>query len=249
MDYPQELPSIKEDIEENRTKEWLAAHLWERFLETHTKNEDFIKYKIFFFTDNFDSEKAVKIYESHVCSMEGRGNGPVNPEQCEILKKITDAIQSYDSDPKSFQGFVGMLDAPGGTGKTFLIETLDAYCALPENNFLCLCSAFSGVAAQLLPNGVTIHRRFNMVPGMDPEQNCNIDRGSTKAKLLEEARLIVMDEVTMMSKIDLERIDRTLRYLMKKEDVPFGGKVIILSGDFRQILPVEKIHLILVIRV
>ena len=106
------------------------------------------------------------------------------------------------------------VDAPGGTGKTFLIETLAAWCALPENNFLCLCSAFSGVAAQLLPNGVTIHRRFNMKPGMDPETNCNIDRGSSKAQLLQEAKLIVMDEVTMMSKVDLERIDRTLRYLM-----------------------------------
>ena len=36
-----------------------------------------------------------------------------------------------------------------------------------------------------LPNGITIHRRFGMIPGMDPEMNCNIDAGSTKAKLIE----------------------------------------------------------------
>ena len=42
----------------------------------------------------------------------------------------------------------------------------------------------------------------------------------------------------MMSRIDLERIDRTMRFLMSN-DKPFGGKVVILSGDFRQILPVE----------
>ena len=167
--------------------------------------------------------------------------GVTNPEQLEILAKIETEIKKYDDDPESYEGFVGMLDAPGGTGKTFLIETLAAFCALPENNFLCLCSAFSGVAAQLLPNGITIHRRFNMVPDMDPETLCNIERGSTKAELLKEAKLIVMDEVTMMSKIDLERIDKTLRLLMDKDDVPFGGKIILLSGDFRQIS--KKFHL------
>ena len=216
VDYPKELPPVIEQMKENRTKEWLAAH-------------------------NFDSEKAKKIYASHKSSMEGNNRiGKPNPEQLNILAKIEGEIKKYNDDPAQYGGFVAMLDAPGGTGKTFLIETLAAYCALPTNNFLCLCSAFSGVAAQLLPNGVTIHRRFNMVPDMDPEVNCNIDRESTKAELLKEAKLIVMDEVTMMSKIDLERIDRTLRLIMNKEDVPFGGKIILLSGDFRQILPVEK---------
>jgi ABC-type Mn2+/Zn2+ transport system ATPase subunit len=73
-----------------------------------------------------------------------------------------------------------------------------------------------------------------MVPGMDPEQNCNIDAGSATAKLLREAKLLVMDEVTMMSKVDLHRIDRTLQFLMDNRK-PFGGKVVLLSGDFRQV--------------
>ena len=43
----------------------------------------------------------------------------------------------------------------------------------------------------------------------------------------------------MMSKVDLERIDRSMQWLMQN-DKPFGGKIVILSGDFRQILPVES---------
>ena len=43
----------------------------------------------------------------------------------------------------------------------------------------------------------------------------------------------------MMAKVDMERIDRSLRFLMDN-DKPFGGKIILLSGDFRQILPVER---------
>jgi len=47
--------------------------------------------------------------------------------------------------------------------------------------------------------------------------------------LLRKATVLIMDEVTMMSKVDLERIDRTMRFLMKN-DKPFGGKIVILSG-------------------
>ena len=90
-------------------------------------------------------------------------------------------------------------------------------------------SLHKGVAAQLLPNGITIHRRFGMVPGMDPESLCNISADSTKARLLRKSTVLIMDEVTMMSKVDLERIDRTMRFLMKNNK-PFGGKIVILSG-------------------
>ena len=51
--------------------------------------------------------------------------------------------------------------------------------------------------------------------------------------------MLVLDEIAMMSKVDLERIERSLQLLMDN-DHPFGGKIVILSGDFRQILPVEK---------
>ena len=36
----------------------------------------------------------------------------------------------------------------------------------------------------------------------------------------------------------LAAIDRALRDIMKTPDTPFGGKVLVLGGDFRQVLPV-----------
>ena len=47
----------------------------------------------------------------------------------------------------------------------------------------------------------------------------------------------------MMHRFAFEAVDRTLRDLMKAidpvlEDQPFGGKVMVFGGDFRQILPV-----------
>ena len=42
----------------------------------------------------------------------------------------------------------------------------------------------------------------------------------------------------MLHSFQLEALDRTLRDLMNVQNVAFGGKIIILSGDFRQCLPV-----------
>ena len=52
------------------------------------------------------------------------------------------------------------------------------------------------------------------------------------------AKLLLIDEATMLDRYQLESLDRTLRDLMGQPKLPFGGKVLVLSGDFRQCLPV-----------
>ncbi len=49
----------------------------------------------------------------------------------------------------------------------------------------------------------------------------------------------------MTSRIAFEALDRTLRDIMRTVDprlaeLPFGGKILILGGDFRMVLPVVK---------
>merc|ERR1712015_268359 len=48
----------------------------------------------------------------------------------------------------------------------------------------------------------------------------------------------MIDEATMLDRYQLEALDRTLRFLEGDEDTPFGGKIVVLAGDFRQCLPV-----------
>ena len=43
----------------------------------------------------------------------------------------------------------------------------------------------------------------------------------------------------MAPKYAMELVDRTLCDIMDN-DLPFGGKIIVLGGDFRQLLPVKN---------
>ncbi|GBN60773.1 hypothetical protein AVEN_60072-1 [Araneus ventricosus] len=58
-----------------------------------------------------------------------------------------------------------------------------------------------------------------------------------EADKLRQEVLIIIDEITMLTKDGLRCIDSLLRDLMNN-DKPLGGKVIKIGGDFRQTLPV-----------
>ncbi len=62
---------------------------------------------------------------------------------------------------------------------------------------------------------------------------------SEDAKLLKDSSLIIWDEATIATHYALDAVDRLLKDLMNKNS-PFGGKVTLLGGDFRQCLPVVK---------
>ena len=59
---------------------------------------------------------------------------------------ISDAIRNHDR-----EGFIGFIDAPGGTGKTYGLNTFLNYAR--SQGDIALASAFSGVAALLLTGG------------------------------------------------------------------------------------------------
>ena len=73
---------------------------------------------------------------------------------------------------------------------------------------------------------------------LDKDSVCFIGKQSPEAALIRAADLIVWDEAPMMHKHVFEAVDRTLRDITGRPDVLFGGKVVVLGGDFRQILPV-----------
>ncbi|XGW25597.1 hypothetical protein V3C99_006755 [Haemonchus contortus] len=60
-------------------------------------------------------------------------------------------------------------------------------------------------------------------------------RQQKEAQQLRETDMIIWDEISMTPKSALEAVDCLLRDIMQAE-APFGGKVIVIGGDFRQIL-------------
>ena len=103
---------------------------------------------------------------------------------------------------------------------------------------MALAMATTGIAATLLQLGRTFHSRMKAPLEPDVTSTLSISVQSNLAELIRMARLFLIDESTMLNKFLLEAMDRTLRDIMMKPDLPFGGKIVILAGDFKQCLPV-----------
>uniref|UniRef100_A0A2N9GSG7 ATP-dependent DNA helicase n=1 Tax=Fagus sylvatica TaxID=28930 RepID=A0A2N9GSG7_FAGSY len=129
----------------------------------------------------------------------------------------------------------------GGTGKTYLWKTLIS--CLRSQGQIVLAMASSGIAALLLPGGRTAHSRLQIPIIVTEESTCGIKQGTHAAELMTKVSLIIWDEAPMAHRYCFEAVDRSLRDILRFTNTnsvnkPFGGKTVVLGGDFRQILPV-----------
>lgn len=158
----------------------------------------------------------------------------LNPGQLRAFSSIVDAV--LNNRPGFF--FVSRY---GGTGKTYLWRCIVAH--LRAQRKIVLTVASSGVASILLPRGRTAHSRFKIPCDLDDSSVCDIRRGTMLAELIQRTSLIIWDEALMTNKKAFEAVDRTLHDIQsarcqEASAYPFGGIVVVLGGDVRQILPV-----------
>ena len=99
--------------------------------------------------------------------------------------------------------------------------------------------AWTGIAATLLTRGQTVHSLFKLPVPVTECSTCNISPTSQQAAHIKSTALFIIDEASMIPSHALHAIDLLLRDLTKL-DLPFGGKVMLLGGDFRQVLPVVR---------
>ena len=128
----------------------------------------------------------------------------------------------------------------GGTGKTSLFREIIHRMRRPPLRMKVIVSASTGTAAILLPGGSTAHSIFRLGYKVTIDQPPNFTLESFFAKRIREASLIIVDEITMLHNVVTTLIDRICRELAPKnyKEIPFGGKVVVFSGDFKQSLPV-----------
>lgn len=92
--------------------------------------------------------------------------------------------------------------------------------------------AFTGITASLLPNGKIVHKAFGLPVPLFSDSSSNIKIQSQEAENFKSIDLFIWDEAPTAPRYALEAVDRTLRDLTKI-DKSFGGKIILLGGNFR----------------
>jgi ATP-dependent DNA helicase PIF1 len=139
-----------------------------------------------------------------------------------------------------------MIGGPG-TGKTFLAKYLASCC-----NTLGVgarSAALAASAAGLLTKGATLHTLIGLGGrGKKGKEGGGVPRDFTKQispdKLrrlrdkFRNVRLLVIDEISMVPVDLLGHVNHRLQVIMEKPNILFGGLVVVMMGDFRQLPPV-----------
>ena len=156
-------------------------------------------------------------------------------EQKAIVATVLRALD--DPDPKKNKVF--MLQGSAGSGKSFLLNHILDRVRERGSTGISLAVASSGIASQLLVGGTTAHFRFKIpLHVIDDCATCDVAKGSAEALLFREAKLIAWDEAPMMQAHVFSAVDRTLGDVCDNAATLFAGKVFLMSGDFRQLLPI-----------
>ena len=130
------------------------------------------------------------------------------------------------------------LTGSAGSGKT---HTLRQYIEwLNEHDIPVAITASTGIAATHM-NGQTIHG-WSGIGVREFLTDADIDALEQKQylfKRFEKARVLIIDEVSMLHAHRLDMVERVCRRF-RRNDLPFGGLQVILSGDFFQLPPITR---------
>jgi len=170
----------------------------------------------------------------------------LKPEQRGIFDQIISCLT--DNTAKCFH-----VDAPAGCGKTYLCQTILMYSRY--KGMVSLACATTGIAAIHYIGGQTVHSFFKLPLHENPDvlegdnfestllnvlRKKNGTGTNNRVELLRKASIIIWDEVCMAHKRMIHAVDKLMRKIMDKPLIPFGGKLIITLGDWRQVCPVQS---------
>ncbi|PPQ82287.1 hypothetical protein CVT25_008437 [Psilocybe cyanescens] len=153
----------------------------------------------------------------------------LNDDQRAAYTRIIESIEREE-------GKIFFLNGPGGTGKTYVYNTI---CAkIRSEGKIILCISSSGISALLIRGGRTAHSMFKIpIDTLSEGSVCGIPKDSSRADLLRSTKAIIWDEIGAQHRHAVEAVDRTFRDICN-DDRPFAGITVVLGGDFLQTLPV-----------
>lgn len=136
-------------------------------------------------------------------------------------------------------GASAFITGAAGSGKTHLLREYISY--LKARNVPVGITASTGVAATHM-NGMTIHAWCGMgIKDSVTEADLRliIKKRHLRDRIM-DARVLVIDEISMLHDHQLDVVDQILR-AFREPHLPFGGLQVVLCGDFFQLPPVGGI--------
>ncbi len=130
------------------------------------------------------------------------------------------------------------LTGSAGSGKTYLLNQYIDY--LKEHDIAVAVTASTGIAATHM-NGMTIHG-WSGIGVRETLSAYDLEALDEKKYLwnrFASARVLIIDEVSMLHAHRLDMVDQVCRKF-KRKDIPFGGLQVILAGDLFQLPPVNR---------
>ncbi len=130
------------------------------------------------------------------------------------------------------------LTGEPGSGKTYVINQYVAW--LEAAGIPVAITASTGIAATHI-GGMTIHS-WSGIGARDELSPYDVDKIAESEKTsrrVRKAKVLVIDEVSMLDGKVLDMLDRVLRAVRQKAE-PFGGLQVVFVGDFFQLPPVTK---------
>lgn len=130
------------------------------------------------------------------------------------------------------------LTGAAGSGKTYVLNKYISY--LKKNHVPVAVTASTGIAATHM-NGKTIHSwaHIGIKDYLSPVDLEHMFKRKDVREAIAEAKVLIIDEVSMLHHYRLDMVDAVLRKMHGK-DLPFGGIQVVLCGDLFQLPPVTR---------
>jgi hypothetical protein len=126
------------------------------------------------------------------------------------------------------------ITGPAGAGKTTAVKLAQNFCeefcnacAIPFDQYSFFFTAYTGAAASDSGGRTTLTSLKIPICGALK------DADELTTSILHNVKILIMDEISFMTKQQLNNIDKRLQGIFNCAE-PFGGMSVIFSGDFRQ---------------
>lgn len=145
--------------------------------------------------------------------------------QDEALEKLKSGISLF-------------LTGEPGAGKTYTVNRFKDW--LDTNDVSYAITASTGIAASHI-DGSTIHSwsGIGILSDLEKSDVDSIRYNHYSFKRIKPARVLVLDEVSMLGATFIDDLDKVLRAI-HQTDKPFGGIQVVMVGDFFQLPPVSR---------